>query len=250
MIDKIITLLASSELLSYPIRVFGNLLNSALSSALSNRQAVIVYYTDPYRIRIFNLICEIKKESEMLLGYNEAHQLFTAVAKTQKIKGDIAEVGVYQGGSARLICEAKGDKSLHLFDTFEGLPEAGEVDGLFHKAQFKASLGYVQHHLKKYKNVYLYKGMFPSTTKPVKNKKFSLVHLDADLYESTINALKFFYPRINRGGIIIAHDYTPAEGVRKATVAIGIWKAFDEFFKDKPEPIIELSGTQCLVVKL
>ena len=35
----------------------------------------------------------------------------------------MAEVGVYQGVSAKLICEAKGDKELHLFDTFEGLPD-------------------------------------------------------------------------------------------------------------------------------
>ena len=40
----------------------------------------------------------------------------------------MAEVGVYQGVSAKLICEAKGDKELHVFDTFEGLPDKSGTD--------------------------------------------------------------------------------------------------------------------------
>ncbi len=48
--------------------------------------------------------------------------------RTEKIKGELAEVGVYKGGSAKLICEAKGNSILHLFDTFEGLPNVGEND--------------------------------------------------------------------------------------------------------------------------
>ena len=63
----------------------------------------------------------------------------------------------------------------------------------------------------------------------------------SDTYESTRSCLEFFYPRMNRGGIILSHDYINAAGVRKA---------FDEFFSDKSEPIIEMSGTQCLIVKL
>lgn len=45
---------------------------------------------------------------------------------------------------------------------------------------------------------------------------------------------------MTKGGVIISHDYPSAAGVKKA---------FDEFFKDKPEPIIQISGSQCLVVK-
>jgi len=94
--------------------------------------------------------------------------------------------------------------------------------------------------LEKYKNVHFYKGLFPATAGSVKDKKFSFINLDVDTYESTLNCLKFFYSRMNRCGVIISHDYISATGVRKA---------FDEFFKDKPEPIIELSGSQCLIVK-
>jgi hypothetical protein len=46
---------------------------------------------------------------------------------------------------------------------------------------------------------------------------------------------------MGQGGVLISHDYTSAAGVRKA---------FDEFFNEKREPIIELPGSQCLIVKL
>ncbi len=165
-----------------------------------------------------------------------------AVKRTEKVKGDIAEVGVYKGGSAKLICEAKGNKTLHLFDTFEGTPKVDEIDTpQFYKGQYAALLEDVKNYLKKYKNVYFYKGLFPATAEPVKDKKFSFVNLDVDTYRSTLDCLKFFYSRMNKGGIIISHDYISAPGVRKA---------FDEFFKDKPEPIIEMSGSQCLIVKV
>lgn len=191
-----------------------------------------------------DLIKEIKKETQMLLEDWEAFQIYMAVKQTAKIKGEIAEVGVFRGGSAKLICEAKENKELHLFDTFEGLPDLNQVDSpkKFHKNQFSSSFDEVKDYLKSYQDVYFYKGLFPSTAGPITDKRFSFVHLDVDLYESTLECIKFFYSRMEKGGILISHDYRYAPGVKKA---------FDEFFNDKPEPVIEteILGTQCLVVK-
>ncbi|HJX50298.1 MAG TPA: TylF/MycF/NovP-related O-methyltransferase [Candidatus Nanoarchaeia archaeon] len=218
--------------------------NKIISSAVSYKGAVIVSYRGNNRSNVMNLINQIKKENKLYIMENEAYQIFMAVKATAKIKGDIAEIGSYKGGSAKLISEAKGDKSLHLFDNFEGgLPSPGYFDekGQFSKGDYSASFEKVKDYLKKYNNVYFYKGIFPFTASPIKNKTFSFVHLDLDLYESTKEAIKFFYPRMNKGGIIISHDYIHAKGVRKA---------FDDFFRDKPEPIIEMSGSQCLIVKV
>lgn len=66
-----------------------------------------------------------------------------------------------------------------------------------------------------------YKGYFPSTAGPVIDLRFSFVHLDVDLYESTKSCLEFFYPRLNVGGVISPDDYVGAHGV---------WTAFEEFF--------------------
>ena len=185
-------------------------------------------------------IPKIRGETDMLLTSIEACQIFKTVKTVEKIEGDIAEVGTYRGGSAAIICRAKGDKPLHLFDTFEGIPNTDEIDGKFHKGQFAASFEDVKKYLSKYDNVYFYKGIFPTTAEPIKSRQFPFVHFDADTYRSASDCLQFFYPRMRQGGIIIAHDYGKK----------GVAKAFDEFFKDKPNPIITLvfSG-QCIIVK-
>jgi O-methyltransferase len=187
-------------------------------------------------------VCKIRSETYMVLTLNEASQVFASVRDTTKILGDIAEVGVYMGGSAKIICEAKGNRRLHLFDTFEGLPEVSEIrdSARFHKNQYSCTLEYVKGLLSNYPNVFFYKGMFPSTADPVSDRQFSFVHLDVDLYESTKCCLEFFYPRMSRGGVIISHDYLNSKGVKTA---------FQEYFKDKPEPVLELTDSQCLIVK-
>jgi hypothetical protein len=218
-------------------------LNKIIDYILLKRNGVIIYYSTPERSNVMRVINNIKKENTLLLAKNEAYQLFMAVKATQKIEEDIAEVGVYRGGSGKLICLAKKNKSLHLFDTFEGLPTPTSLDNTsqFHKGEYKASLESVKNYLKDCPNVEIYKGVFPLTAGPIKNKKFSLVHLDVDLYESTLNSLKFFYPRMNSGGVIISHDYPDSPGVKKAIV---------DFTKNKKSPIIEMSGSQCLIVKV
>jgi hypothetical protein len=187
---------------------------------------------------------KIRKETELLLEDIEAYHIYMAVKTTQKVPGDIAEVGVYKGGSAKIICSAKGDdKALHLFDTFEGLPKVEEIDMVwpFYEGKFAASYDSVREYLKDGSNVHFYKGIFPATSGPIKDTKFSLVNLDVDCYESTKQCLEFFYSRISPGGIIISHDYITAPGVKKA---------FDDFFEGKPEPVLETAGSQCLVVKI
>ena len=84
---------------------------------------------------------KIRAETELLLEDIEAYYIYMAVKRTQKVPGDIAEVGVYKGGSAKMICSAKGDKHLHLFDTFEGLPKVEDIDMVwpFYEGKFAAS---------------------------------------------------------------------------------------------------------------
>jgi hypothetical protein len=186
---------------------------------------------------------KIRSETELLLEDIEAWHLFMAVKRTQKVPGDIAEVGVYRGGSAKIICSAKGDKPLHLFDTFEGLPKVDDIDMVwpFYEGKFAASIEDVRNYLKNDNNIHFYKGLFPETSGPVQETKFSMVNLDVDTYESTRNCLEFFYSRMNKGAILLSHDYITAPGVKKA---------FDDFFAEKAEPVLETAGSQCLVVKV
>ncbi len=206
---------------------------------------VFAFYREATEAKKRRALCtarRIKSAIVATLSDVEACQLSGLVDAAAKIEGDMAEVGTYNGGSAKIICEVKGDKPLHLFDTFNGIPEVEEIDtGKFAVGQYAASLEAVTNYLKDYPNVFFYKGIFPTTAKPVERKTFSFVHLDVDTYKSTLSCLEFFYPRMSTGGIILSHDYL---------TAFGVTKAFDEFFGEKLEPVISLTGKQCLIIRL
>jgi len=218
------------------------LFSSIIDYAIQSKNGNIIYYENAKKEYFFNLIQNLKSYNHIGLNDYEAYQLIMAYNAVSNIPGDIAEVGVYKGGSALLICELKGDRSLHLFDTFEGLPEIKKEDkGFFNKGEYKSSFEEVKQKFENKPNVFIYKGIFPDTSKPIEDKHFSFVHLDVDIYESTLNCLKFFYPRMNKGGIILTHDYALDNGVVKA---------FNEFFYNKPETTIQLLGSQCMTVKM
>ena len=191
---------------------------------------------------IVRLIRRTRRERRWLLTSNEAFLVYSLARAQAKKDAALAEVGTYQGGSARMICEAKGDRPLHVFDTFEGLPPATSQDGKVHReSQYACSLESVKSYLSSYKNVSFYKGIFPDSSGPIEKSALHSRNFDVDLYEGTLACLKFFYPRMLPGGVMLSHDYSILSGVREA---------FAEFLQDKPEPLIELPTTQCMVVKV
>lgn len=138
--------------------------------------------------------------------------------KSLNLKGELAEVGVFQGGTACIINEIIPDKELYLFDTFSGFAdEIHESDVKGYKPGLCcADEKFVKDLMKDKKNVFITKGKFPDTSDIIKNKKFSFVHLDVDVYNGTKNSVMFFYPRLESGGSIIVHDYPHLDGVKKA----------------------------------
>lgn len=188
------------------------------------------------------LIRQIRRERRWLVTANEAFLVHSLARSTAKLPGSMAEVGVYQGGSAKMICEAKGDTPLHLFDTFSGLPESSPQDGQVHSSgQYACSLDSVRTYLRDYSNVHFHQGCFPEGASKIENDRFSFVHFDVDLYQSTLDCLRFFYDRMLPGAVMLSHDYSILAGVRQA---------FAEFLADKPEALVELPSTQCLIIKL
>ena len=174
-----------------------------------------------------------------LLTSGEPHRLARLAKQAQRIEGDFAEVGVYQGGSAAILCEVKGDKTLHLFDTFEGIPKVSEIDKDYYVGQFAANIEDVKQNLSKFPKIKFHKGIFPDTAGAVAQKRFAFVHIDVDTYESTIACLKFFYHRVNKGGLIVIHDYH----------CDSIKKAIDEFLVDKQQKVNKIGVVFCLIVK-
>lgn len=195
--------------------------------------------------RFWQLYADCLRDNRTVQPLEDFFNLYQFAQLATRLDGDFAEFGVYRGGSAKLIAILKGDKRLHLFDTFSGLPEV-RIDVDIHRTSDfdDTSLQSVQRYLSNYSNILFYPGFFPESAKELAQSptRFAFVHLDVDIYESTKSGLEFFYPRMVPGGLILSHDY-------RNLGCPGVRKAFDEFFRDKPEMVIELWKTQCVVIK-
>lgn len=158
------------------------------------------------------------------------------------IEGDFAELGVFQGDSARLIHQYAPDRKLHLFDTFNGFdPRDLDVElpvGTFANTSVEAVIQKIE---PRNDNVVVHAGRFPDTA-PEAFGKFAFVHIDVDLFEPTTAGLEFFYPHMSRGGIIVVHDYNSCDGARHAV---------DQFFASRPEVPIAMPDRcgSALIVK-
>jgi hypothetical protein len=161
-----------------------------------------------------------------------------------KKEGDVAEVGVYKGGSAKIISKICPNKKIHLFDTFSGMPQETTGVDLHKKGEFSdTSLDLVKTFLADCVNVVFHPGFFPATAATLNNAKFCFVHVDADIYPSVKSSLEFFYHKMVIGGIIVFDDY-------KWDMCPGVEKAVDEFFKDKAEKPIVIEKFQCMIIKI
>lgn len=187
------------------------------------------------------LLRKVRHERKCLNSAWECYNVMSLARAMKQLPGAFAEVGCYQGTTAKLMCEVKGDKPLLLFDTFEGLPKDSDKDAGVHRVgEFSCSLEKVQNYLKGYQGVTYYKGLFPDSAADVPEQQYAFVHFDVDLYEGTFACLEYFYPRMVPGGVMLSHDYGMLKGVEQA---------FHDFMEDKPEPIIPQATTQVMVIK-
>ena len=122
--------------------------------------------------------------------------------KARDLPGDTAEFGVFRGGSAALIADVCPGKALHLFDTFAGLPAS---NGVHHPGEFAATFEDVRNYLAG-KQCNFHPGLFPDTAQDLQDQQYAFVHVDADLYESTRDAIAYFWPRLVPGGAIVFDD--------------------------------------------
>ncbi|MDR1048262.1 MAG: class I SAM-dependent methyltransferase [Synergistaceae bacterium] len=150
-----------------------------------------------------------------LTGFDARHLELGLAARTVRecgIPGSAAELGVYRGDFAAEINRAFPDRTLYLFDTFEGFCErdvAAEREAGFSSAR-AGEFGdtdpeMVRNKLPFPERAVFRRGIFPESASGLE-EEFCFVSLDADLYMPVYEGLKYFYPRLRKGGVILLHD--------------------------------------------
>jgi O-methyltransferase len=188
---------------------------------------------------------------ERFVGKENYHSLDRKYTLSQLLKlvllvdGDTAECGVYRGASSYFICQriVGTGRAHHIFDSFEGISQPKEHDGNhWRKGDLKALEKVVRENLAEFDFVHYYRGWIPEKFEAVRDRVFSFVHVDVDLYEPTLDSLRFFYDRLSTGGMILCDDYG-------FITCPGARRAFDEFLADKPESLVELPTGQAFILK-
>jgi hypothetical protein len=152
--------------------------------------------------------------------------------KYSSIEGCVVECGVWRGGMIAAIADIyKDNKKYYLFDSFEGLPPVKEVDGESAKnwQSNKNSKWYFDNckadvedakkamDMSGVKNYKIFKGWFSDTLANFSlNEKISILRLDGDWYDSTMECLNYLYKHVAEGGLILIDDYYTWDGCAKA----------------------------------
>lgn len=166
------------------------------------------------------------------------------------VQGAIAELGTYRGDFAWQLNERFPDRTLYLFDTFDGFDERDiavertiSVSSAASEDFSNTRAGDVLTRMPYENKVVIRKGFFPETAEGLE-ETFAIVSIDVDLYAPTLAGLEYFYPRLAAGGVILLHDYNSHQfdGVRKAV------DTYEKLHGSLPLiPLSDLHGTATII---
>ncbi len=163
--------------------------------------------------------------------------------QTMNVPGAFAEFGLFKATSFirfltyRLLLETTYSRKFFGFDVFGTFPEAelkGDKALLERYLQSAGNQSITKEQLMEvlsqkglHENVELIEGDILNTVPEFVDRnpgvRFSLIHLDVDLYKPSVVVLEKLYPLLSKNGILILDDYAIWEGETKA---------IDEYFKD------------------
>lgn len=163
------------------------------------------------------------------------------------VPGDFVECGIFAGANAAAMARAiqhtrherthdVGNRIVHLFDSFTGVPAGGEHDDKWTHPEgvSKCAREQVAEYMRNWnipsELLVYHEGLFADTV-PLLAREYpgpiAVLRLDGDLYESTRTCLEHLYPLVSVGGWVIIDDWNLA----------GCRKAVEEYFGVVPAPV-------------
>jgi O-methyltransferase len=184
-----------------------------------------------------------------IVSAERCYVLYVLASQALSLRGDFWECGVYKGGTSLLLAELlarSGDESsrLHVFDTFEGMPDTDPSRDFHRRGEFgDTSLAAIRALVGRGRPVVFHPGLIPDTFHAMDDARIAFAHIDVDIYKSVADCCAFIMPRLTRGGFVVFDDYgfPSCPGARQAV---------DEFFADRPEKPLVLPTGQAVVFAL
>jgi O-methyltransferase len=219
-----------------------------MRKSLADSLKLIVRRPTAESLKFARLMIKVKPQFTMVTNKNllTLCELVREVNRLQ-LPGDIVECGVWNGGSAAVMAfaneESKSptERTIWLFDSFQGLPPAGEKDGELERRNYfagwnKGDTDKVRKVFKKVgtplTNVKIVPGWFDVTLKSTVINAIAVLHIDSDWYDSVKIVLDVLYEKVVPGGFVILNDYGTWSGCDRA---------FADFMAEQGNSSIELT---------
>ena len=226
---------------SFPSRVAAGLLRSTgrcVGRFLSAERKVAIQEALINRYRI-----PVNWQPRAALEETFERCLARLVAAEGESPGDYLEFGVYQGNS--MVCMHRALEKLGLdtvrlfgFDSFAGLPESADLDGIWSPGQFRSDVEFTRHLMTEagvdWSRTHLIEGFFdqvlrPSTASELGIERAAVIMIASDLYTSTLEDLDFCTPVIEKRFIVLFDDWESTDAHH------GEKRAFTEFLARHPD---------------
>jgi O-methyltransferase len=180
---------------------------------------------------------------------------------TLDVPGARVECGAYRGATALLLCHAWRSRQtdfrgadFHLIDSFSGTGASVEEDYIpvrgpdgdtrmepfFPAGKSDVSPEMVRNHFRDFPEVEISAGWIPDVFAALPEKQWAFVHIDLTLYQPTLAALNYFYPRLSPGGVIICAG---------SVFCPGMQIAWDEFSAQHDAPYVTLASREYALIK-
>jgi hypothetical protein len=177
-----------------------------------------------------------------LLDEERVKNILHEMERVENIHGDMAEIGVFQGATSLLMKSYFPERTLHIYDTFSGIPNVDPETCKFKTGDFACPIESVKRVLGVDKVMY-HVGIFPETFHEHQHR-FSFVHSDTDTYAGTLATLNTMFPVLLPGGVIVLDDYT-------FSITPGVKIAVDAWLGDnRPKCKVREHIMQLVVTKL
>lgn len=212
---------------------------------------------------ITNKNCDFMKDPEFIKAYDAAmkqhympdtdvwryHVNQWAAFHAKQLKGDFVECGVYKGSITMsniiyIDFKALKDRKYYLFDTFCGLDEEFSTKDEYFRFEdsYPDCYEFVVDSFKAYPNVVIVKGVVPNTLSQVHIEKVAYLSIDMNSALPELEALKYFWPKVVPGGIVVLDDYGWPTCENQKAVA-------DNFASSVGVKVLSLPNGQGIVVK-
>ena len=164
--------------------------------------------------------------------------------------GEVIECGAYRGATSLLLALLGRLNGLRqavlMLDTFAGMPAVSAYDFGRSGGEFRPPADQVElirrqaEALGVADRVEVHRGLFADTFAALAPRalRFALVHIDANIYQGTLEACAFTIPRVSPGGAVVFDDYN-------GVCDLGARLAIDEYCADKgfkPLPLVASSA--------